>query len=116
LTYLFEIITVLNACFFLFYGFQSLNSSMMIEEFKRFGMNAQQRKITGILQILAAIGLILGLRVSLLGVLSAGGLTAMMLVAFIVRLKIRDSFIQSVPSVLFMLINAWLTHTYYTLF
>jgi hypothetical protein len=115
LTSLFEIIVVLNALFFLFYGFQSLNSHIMIEEYKRFGLSNSQRKLTGILQLLGATGLLLGLAAPLFGVFSAGGIAVMMLVAFAVRLKIKDSMIQSLPSIIFMMMNLWLAYSFYHL-
>jgi hypothetical protein len=81
---------------------------MMIEEFKRFGMNDLQRKMTGTLQILGSTGLLGGLLFPYIGLLAAAGFTAMMLVAFVVRLKIKDNFAQSIPSLFFMIINGWL--------
>lgn len=88
----------------------------MIEEFKRFGMTKSQRKLTGILQILGSFGLLTGLLFPVIGLLSSAGLTAMMLVAFFVRLKIKDSISESVPSFVFFAINAWLTYTFYSFF
>jgi hypothetical protein len=38
-----------------------------------------------------------------------------MFMAFIVRIKIKDSVAQSVPSLLFMLMNAWLALMFYNL-
>ncbi len=87
----------------------------MIEEFKRFGMTDPQRKLTGILQILGSAGLLAGFIFPLIGVLASAGFTIMMLVAFIVRIKIKDSFVQSLPSIIFMLINGWLTIGFYQL-
>jgi len=107
---------ILNALFFLFYGVQSLNSAWMMEEFKRFGMSGPQRMMTGILQILGAAGLLTGFIFPLTGLLAAAGLAVMMLVAFIVRIKIKDSFLQSLPSFVFILINGWLTIGFYNLF
>jgi len=80
----------------------------MMEEFKRFGMNDLQRKLTAVLQILGSIGLLGGLLFPYIGLLAAAGFTAMMLVAFIVRLKIKDNVAQSIPSLFFMIINGWL--------
>ena len=88
---------------------------MMVEEFKRFGLSHSQRKLTGVLQLLGASGLLAGLIVPLSGFVSAGGFTVMMFVAFIVRLKIKDSVTQSLPSVIFMMINFWLTYSFYHL-
>jgi hypothetical protein len=106
---------ILNALFFLFYGFQSLNSQMMINEFKRFGMTDSQRKVTGILQIAGSAGLIAGLIMPGVGLLTAAGFTAMMFVAFMVRIKIKDSILQAMPSIIFMLINGWLTVVFFKL-
>lgn len=106
---IFQIGLILNAFFFLFYGFQSLHSVYMIDEFKRFGMTDSQRKLTGTLQILGSVGLLAGFLFPLTGLLAAAGFTVMMLVAFIVRIRIKDSFVQSLQSIIFMLINGWLT-------
>lgn len=87
----------------------------MIEEFKRFGLTDSQRKQTGVLQLLGASGLLAGLIFPTAGLLSAGGFSAMMIVAFFVRIKIKDSIIQSLPSLFFMLVNAWLMFAFYNL-
>lgn len=87
----------------------------MKEEFHRFGLNDLQRKLTGILQILGASAMLAGFIYPILGFLASAGFTVMMLVAFIVRIKIRDSFAQASPSLFFMLINIWLTLSFYKL-
>ncbi|WP_372903884.1 DoxX family protein [Rhodohalobacter sp.] len=87
----------------------------MIDEFKRFGMTDSQRKFTGILQIAGSAGLIAGLKMPGVGLLAAAGFTAMMLVAFIVRIKIKDNILQALPSIIFMLINGWLTVGFFKL-
>ena len=87
----------------------------MIEEFKRFGLSNSQRKLTGTLQLLGSAGLVTGFMFPMIGLLAAGGFTVMMLVAFIVRIKIKDSLAQSLPSLIFMLINGWLSFSFYGL-
>jgi hypothetical protein len=87
----------------------------MIEEFKRFGLTDSQRKITGNLQIAGSAGLLTGLIFPAIGLLAAAGFTAMMLVALFVRIKIKDSIVQSLPSVIFMMLNAWLSIAFYNL-
>jgi vacuolar-type H+-ATPase subunit I/STV1 len=87
----------------------------MIEEFKRFGLTAFQRKATGILQLLGAIGLILSYFSLWIGLLSAMGLTSMMLVAFMVRISIKDSVLQSIPAFIFLLVNSWITYAFFDL-
>ena len=89
---------------------------MMIEEFKRFGLSDSQRKLTGVLQIVGSAGLITGFIYPITGLLSAAGFTLMMFVAFLVRVKIKDSVLQAMPSIVFMLINGWLAVVFYRLF
>lgn len=87
----------------------------MILEFKRFGMTDTQRLITGSLQLLGAAGVIVGLFIPIIGLLASGGLTFMMLVAFMVRIKIKDGFLQSSPSLLFLVLNGWIAVSFYGL-
>lgn len=87
----------------------------MIGEFKRFGLTDAQRKLTGVLQISGAAGLLAGFIFPTIGLLATAGFTIMMFAAFIVRIKIKDSVAQSVPSIIFMLINAWLAIMFYNL-
>ena len=80
----------------------------MRQEFKRFGLNTLQRNVTGILQVLGGLGLFLGIVYPLIGAIAAAGLSLLMLLGFVVRLKIRDSMRQTFPSFIFMLLNAYL--------
>lgn len=85
----------------------------MIAEFKRYGLTDSQRRLTAVLQIIGSAGLLTGFIFPSIGLLAAAGFSIMMLVAFIVRIKIKDSFAQSLPSLLFMLVNIWLTIAFY---
>ena len=87
----------------------------MILEFKRFGMTDPQRLATGTLQLLGAAGVVTGLFIPIIGFLASGGLSIMMLVAFLVRMKIKDGFLQSAPSLLFLALNGWIAVSFYTL-
>ena len=87
----------------------------MILEFERFGMTDIQRIATGVLQLLGAGGVVVGLFNPIIGLLASGGLTFMMLVAFMVRIKIKDGFLQSSPSLLFLALNSWISVNFYTL-
>ena len=81
----------------------------MVEEFSRYGLPDSQRLLTGTLQILGSGGLFTGFIFPLIGALASAGLSFMMLVAFIVRIKIRDGFFQSAPPLIFMVLNAYLS-------
>jgi uncharacterized membrane protein YphA (DoxX/SURF4 family) len=109
------ILAVFNAVAFFYYGLTCLFSSRMMREFIRFGLSPKQRLLTGILQLFGATGVLIGLLTPILGMLSTAGLTLMMFMGFGVRLKIRNSIKQSVPSFTFMLLNAYLFYSFYTM-
>ena len=104
---------LLSSCAFLFYGINCLSSRKMKDEFKRFGLD-KQRVLTGILQILGALGLILGFFMSpILTLIASAGLTILMLSGFIVRIKIKDRLAQALPSLIFTLMNLYICVEYY---
>lgn len=84
----------------------------MIKEFHRYGMNDHLRKLTGTTQLLGASGLVAGLYISIIGFCAAAGFSVMMLIAFMTRLKIRDSLVRALPSFFFMIVNGYLATRY----
>jgi hypothetical protein len=110
----FQPLVFLNASFFFFYGLQCLISQTMVSEFRRFGLPDSQRVLTGVLQLLGSVGLVVGLYLPLLGALASGGLALMMLVAFGTRIKVGDGFLQSAPSLIFLVINTWISFSFYS--
>ena len=105
----------LSSISFLFYGVSYFVSRHLQDEFRRFGL-AKFGPLTGVLEILGAIGLLVGLWVPLILVVAAGGLSLLMLLGFGVRLKIKDGFWASLPSFLFMLVNAWIFYAAFRAF
>jgi len=104
---------LLSSCAFLFYGINCLVSQTMKDEFVRFGLD-KQRQLTGILQLLGALGLILGYFLfPIVTVIAAAGLSILMFLGFLVRIKIKDSMLQSLPSLLFAVINLYISVQYY---
>ena len=88
---------------FLGFGFSCLFSSKMVIEFERY----QLRTTTGFFQIIGGIGLLsAGLNPTVLSI-SALGLCILMLLGFVVRIKIKDSLIQSFPSFFYMVLNGY---------
>jgi uncharacterized membrane protein YphA (DoxX/SURF4 family) len=79
----------------------------MVADFQRFGL-PNLRVLTGVLEMLGGVGLLVGLKWRPAALISSAGLTLLMLIAFGVRLKMRDSVIQSMPSLLLMLLNLFL--------
>ena len=104
---MFLILNLFCALSFIGYGASCLVAAHMVREFERFGL-PHFRKLTGILQLLGAVGLLIGLQFPTIGALAAGGLALQMLAGFGVRLKIRDPFLRSIPAFAYLLINAWL--------
>ncbi len=108
-----NIAVFLSSSAFLFYGINCLISQKMKDEFIRFGLN-KQRLLTGYLQLLGALGLILGYFFSPnLVFIASAGLTLLMLSGFAVRLKIKDSLLESLPSLIFAVINLYICIKYY---
>ncbi len=108
-----QVLVVLNFLAFAYYGLNCLFSPKMVEEFYRYGLNDPLRRLTGILQVLGSFGVILGLYAPLIGLISTAGLTLLMLLGFGVRIKIRDSFVESLPSFAFMGLNAYLFYHFF---
>lgn len=102
---------------FLFFGVNCFYSKFIILEFERYGL-PQFRKLTGILQIMGAIGAIIGLYFSpILLLLASIGLFILMMAGFVVRIKIKDNFIKSSPSFTFAAINLFIAiKTFYKFF
>lgn len=104
---LFVGINLFCAAAFLGYGVTCLFSGHMVSEFERYGL-ARFRVLTGVLQLMAAAGLLIGLRLPMIGALAASGLALQMLLGFAVRIKIQDGFWQSMPAFVFCLVSGWL--------
>ena len=93
---------------FLFYGYGCFFSNKMKKEFLRFKLSETQRKITGILQIVAGIALFISFISPITGIIATAGLTIQMILGFMVRLKIKDSIMLSLPAFMFIIINGYL--------
>lgn len=110
-----NIAIVLSSGAFLFYGINCLWSKKMKDEFVRFGLG-KQRILIGCLQVLGALGLIFGYLCSpILTFIASAGLTLLMFSGFAVRIKIKDSLLEALPSLIFALINLFICVKYYAL-
>lgn len=68
----------------------------------------RERVLVGVLQICASLGLLLGLELPWIGRAAASGLTFMMLLAVGVRIRIKDSLLQTSQALLYLVLNGWL--------
>ena len=109
---LFKLLVVFSSVAFLIYGLCCLFTRYMRQEFERFGLE-KFRVLTGVLEVAAAIGLALGLVLPIFGCLAAGGLALLMLFGFLVRLKIKDTLVQSTPAFFFMALNIYLLSVFW---
>ncbi|ALM07067.1 hypothetical protein SB49_04060 [Sediminicola sp. YIK13] len=107
------LLTFFSSFSFLFFGIGCFFSPRMKLEFMRYGLNKQQRWLTGALQLLGSTGLFLGLMMSpFLCFVSTIGLFILMLLGLWVRIKIKDSVLQSSPALFYALLNLYLAIQY----
>lgn len=89
------------------YGISYFTSVKMKSEFKRFGLE-KVGALTAILEILGALGLLLGLKLRPILLISSGGLALLMLLGVAVRISVKDGIWVSLPAFFFMLLNAYI--------
>ena len=93
---------------FAWYGVTCLVTREMVAEFDRYGL-ARFRTLTGALQLAGSLGLIVGFYLPPLLLLSAGGLTALMLSGIVARVRIRDPLVAMLPAFAFFCLNLFIT-------
>jgi len=98
---------VLSGLVFLFYGAVCVFSVKMQNEFERFGL-PKFAIFIGVLEILGGLGLLVGLKIPEILLLSSGGLALLMLLGVGVRIKIKDSVLLATPAFLLMLLNLYI--------
>lgn len=104
---LFLIVLLFSSLSFLCYGLGILLLPRMRMEFARYGL-ARMRRLTGLLELAGAAGLLVGLRQPWIGAAAAGGLCLLMVLGFFVRLKIGDGVVRGLPALIYALINLYL--------
>ncbi|MBT8378508.1 MAG: DoxX family protein [Ignavibacteria bacterium] len=101
---LLTLLILISGVSFIIYGCLLFVSAEMQNEFKRFGLE-KFTILTGILELLGGIGMLVGLKFNFILLISSGGLTLLMLLGFGTRLKVKDGFWPSFPSLFFMILN-----------
>ena len=108
---LLSVLTWFSSLAFIYFGINCFYSKLIISEFKRYELPAY-RKLTGLLQLIGAVGLLIGFYFyPILLLLASVGLCLLMLAGFIVRLKIKDNFIIFAALNLFIAFKTY--HTYF---
>ena len=90
---------------FLRYGFEILYRIRLREEFTRYGM-AGIRTFVGVMEVLGGSAVLLGLAFAPLGAFGAGGLTVLMVLGLIVRIRLHDAPRLMVPAACLAAVNA----------
>lgn len=109
MTLLFSVLVVFSALSFIGYGIVCLTSDYMQKEFERFHLE-EFAILTGMLELLGGAGMLVGLYTGTLWLLafSSGGLSLLMLFGIGFRMRAKDSLLNTLPAILFMLLNAGL--------
>ena len=102
-----SLLTVCSSATFIGYGLLCVTSLSMEREFTRFGL-ARLRVLTGGLEVLGGVGLLVGLKWPPALWLSSGGLALLMLCGISVRVSVGDSLLQTLPALALMLLNLYL--------
>jgi hypothetical protein len=110
-----KVAQVISALGFAGYGISCLTMERMRTEFLRFRL-PQLRVSTGVLQIGASAGLLLGLRHPWMAIFAASGLCVMMLCAMWVRLRIKDPLHGFLQAFLCFALNLYVLRAHLTEF
>jgi hypothetical protein len=101
------IATLISSFSFFAYAFSYFKAPHMKKEFKRFGLE-KIGLTTVFLEIIGALGLLVGLKFSFFLVISSLGLALLMLAGLIVRIKLKDSIWISLPAFFYMMLNTYI--------
>jgi len=103
----FQVSVGLSVVLFLYYGLDCLLSDGMVVEFERYGLS-RYRRLTGSLEVLGAVGLVVGYFVSPILILASAGLTLLMALGVATRVRVRDPVAETIPAFVLMLVNAYI--------
>lgn len=95
---------VLSAASFVYYGVGCLASPRLHDEYMRYGV-PHLRVISGTLQLLGAVGVVIGLTIEPIGAAAATGLCVMMTLGVVVRMRMHDTFRVMIPAASLAVIN-----------
>ncbi|TVR81346.1 MAG: hypothetical protein EA412_03175 [Chitinophagaceae bacterium] len=102
-----ELLILLSSFSFLAYGITYFTSPKMKAEFARFGLK-RLGALTAILEILGALGLLVGLMFNSILLLSSGGLALLMFFGILARLRVKDDFLSFLPALFFLALNSYI--------
>ena len=101
------IVNLISSFSFFAYAFSYFRTPHMKKEFKQFGLE-KIGLITVLLEIIGALGLLVGLKFYFFLMISSLGLALLMLAGLIVRIKLKDSIWISLPAFFYMMLNTYI--------
>lgn len=104
---LLTICILLSSSSFIIYAISYFVGTHMKAEFKRFNLEKLGLLVI-ILEILGALGLIVGIWYEPLLLLSSAGLALLMFLGLIVRFNLKDSLWISLPALFYMALNTYI--------
>ena len=104
---LLEVLVLFSSLSFLGYGIAYFASSKMKSEFIRFGLS-RLGMLTAILEIVGAVGLLVGLMFNSILLISSGGLALLMFLGVAVRLRVKDGWLATLPALFFLGLNSYI--------
>ena len=98
---------LISSLLFLGYGCLVLSTDHMNQEFERYGLS-KYRTLTGILELLGGFGSLVGILFPAILLLSTGGLSLLMLLGCLTRIKARDTWVEIIPAMGLMMLNGYI--------
>jgi len=102
-----DILILISSFSFLAYGIAYFANPHMKSEFKRFGLE-KFGLLTVVLEIGGALGLLAGLMLNFILLISSGGLALLMFFGVAARLRVKDSLWASLPALFYMALNSYI--------
>ena len=100
-----DILILFSSISFVIYSLNSIFSKRMILEFSRWGVG-NLRILVASFQMFGAIGLLLGMYNIWLLCLASFLLVLMMISAVIIRIRVKDSILMTLPAIIYALVNS----------
>lgn len=104
-------LALLSAFSFFYFGAACIWEARLRDEYQRYGI-PNLRVPIGILQLLGATGVLVGLAVAPIGAAAALGLCLLMVSGVVVRVRLRDTLIRMLPAISFAVLNAALVYAF----
>lgn len=92
---------------FFFYFISYFLSPFMENEFKRLNLE-KIGLLTITLELLASLGLLIGIKYNPVLLISSGGLFLLMFTAILFRMKSKDNLQTSLPAIFYMILNLYI--------